>query len=131
MSAVFYFELNTLPNILESRCSGDTVPSDPEPLIVNLGFVFQNANGESPFDFFFFIILHASGGSYEFNFLSYLRARGKGDGVERTRAGFVRKVKWSLLQNRTVVCTVLSWERSGGKTIAILLTVLKLTCYPR
>lgn len=55
MSAVFYFELNTLPNILESRCSGDTVPSDPEPLIVNLGFVFQNANGESPFDFFFFL----------------------------------------------------------------------------
>lgn len=52
MSAVFYFELNTLPNTLESGCSGGTVPSDPEALIVDFGFEIQNVNGESFFFFF-------------------------------------------------------------------------------
>lgn len=62
------------------------MPSDPEALIVHLSFEIQNVNGESPFDFFFYtyVIPHASGGCYEFHFLRYLRARGKGVG----RLGF-------------------------------------------
>lgn len=73
---------------------------------------------ESPFDFF--IIAHASGGCCKFNFLRSLRARGKGDrkvwvGDGQGRDGCVRKVSWSLLQSRTVLCPTgsLAWERSG------------------